>query len=184
MIGKKNIVFGFLYLVVTAALGPYMVANGVGDIDAAYVTKQAPVGRIQDLRTNDYEEDLEPMNAEQIAKANTDAVLAINNIINLQGPQGRMRTTHAHGNLESVLNILAGLALCFIGVAKIFKQIISWCFISGAILHSGMLYLGIVFEQSWAFTLIQVGPWLILAGLLLAGIAALIGFKGEIVQDN
>ncbi len=184
MIGKKNIVFGFLYLVLTASLGPYMLATSAGDIDAAYIAKQAPVGRVQDLKTNDFEEDLEPLKADQIAKANTDAVLAINNIVNLQGPQARMRTTHAHGNLEAVLNILAGLALCFIAVAKVFKQIISWLFIAGAILHSGMLYIGIVFEQGWAFTLIQAGPWVVLAGLLLAGIAALIGFKGEIVQDS
>ncbi|VAW91046.1 hypothetical protein MNBD_GAMMA21-2088 [hydrothermal vent metagenome] len=184
MIGKKNIVFGFLYLVVTASLGPFMVVSSAGDIEAAYVSKQSPVGRVQDLKTNDFEEELEPLNAEQIAKANTDAILSMNNIINLQTPHGNIRSTHAHGNLEAILNILAGLALCFIAVAKIFKQIISWCFIAGALLHSGMLYIGIVFEQSWAFTLLQAGPWVVLAGLLLAGIAALIGFKGEIVQDN
>jgi len=184
MIGKKNIVFGFLYLVVTASLGPFMVVSSAGDIEAAYVSKQSPVGRVQDLKTNDFEEELEPLNAEQIAKANTDAILSMNNIINLQTPHGNIRSTHAHGNLEAILNILAGLALCFIAVAKIFKQIISWCFIAGALLHSGMLYIGIVFEQSWAFTLLQAGPWVVLTGLLLAGIAALIGFKGEIVQDN
>ncbi len=184
MIGKKNIVFGFLYLVITASLGPYMITTSASDIEAAYVSKQTPVGRVQDLKINDFEEDLEPLNAEQIAKANTDAILSMNNIINLQTPHGNMRSTHAHGNLEAVLNILAGLALCFIAVARIFKQIISWCFIAGAILHSGMLYIGIVFGQSWAFTLLNVGPWLVLAGLLLAGIAAFMGFKGEIVRDN
>ncbi len=184
MIGKKNIVFGFLYLVLTATLGPYMVSGTLSDIDAAYLAKQTPVGRVQDLKTNDFEEDLEPLNADQIAKANTDAILAMNNIVNLQGPHGNLRSTHAHGNLEAVLNILAGLALCFIAVAKIFKQIISWCFIAGAVLHSGMLYIGIVFGQGWAFTLLQVGPWVVLTGLLLAGIAALIGFKGELVQDS
>jgi len=184
MIGKKNIVFGFLYLVVTASLGPFMVVNSASDIEAAYISKQSPVGRVQDLQTNDFEEELEPLNADQITRANTDAILSMNNIINLQTPHGNLRSTHAHGNLEAVLNILAGLVLSFIAVAKIFKQIISWCFITGAILHSGMLYLGIVFEQSWAFTLLNVGPWVILAGLLLAGIAAFIGFKGEIVKDS
>lgn len=183
MIGKKNIAFGFLYLVLTAALGPYMIVNTVNDIDQAYRDKQEPVQRLQDLKTNNFEEELEALKAEQIAKANTAGILAINNIINLQTPQGLMRTVHAHGNLESVLNILAGLALCFVAVAKVFKQIISWLFIAGAILHSGMLYLA-AFGQSWAFLPLQVGPWIVLAALLLMGIAVVMGFRGEIVKDN
>lgn len=183
MIGKKNIAFGFLYLVATAALGPYMVTNTAADINKAYVDKQTPVQRLQDLKTNNFEEELVPLNADAIAKANTSGILAINNILNLQNPQGFMRSVHAHGNLEAVLNIIAGLALCFIAVAKMFKQLISWLFITGAILHSGMLYLA-AFGQTWAFTLLQVGPWLVLAALLAIGIATLIGFRGEIVKDN
>lgn len=182
MIGKKNIVFGFLYLVATAALGPYMLISTAQDVETAYQEKQAPVGRLQSLKTNNFEEELEPLAADQIAKANTSGILAINNILNLQNPQGFMRSVHAHGNLEAVLNILAGLALCFIGVAKAFKQVISWLFIAGAVLHSGMLYLA-AFGQSWAYGPLQAGPWLVLASLLLIGIAALIGFKSEVVRD-
>ena len=184
MIGKKNIVFGFLFLLITATLGPYMLVTSAADLQAAYVSKQTPVGRVQDLKTNDFEEDLDPLNADQISRANTDAILAINDILNLQLPQGGMRYTHAHGNLEAVLNILAGLALCFISVAKIFKQIISWCFITGTILHSGMLFLLITFGQAWADIPLQAGPWVLLLGLLLIGIATIMGFKGEIVRDD
>ena len=183
MIGKKNIAFGFLYLVLTAALGPYMIANTVADIDKAYLDKQKPVQRLQDLKTNNFEEELEPLNADQIAKANTAGILAINNIINLETPQGFMRTVHAHGNLEAVLNILAGLVLCFLAVGKAFKQAISWLFIAGAILHSGMLYLG-AFGQTWAFKLLLAGPWLVLAALFCIGIATVMGFRGEIVKDD
>ena len=35
MIGKKNIIFGFLYLVATASLGPYMLVSTVDDIEKA-----------------------------------------------------------------------------------------------------------------------------------------------------
>lgn len=182
MIGKKNIAFGFLYLVLTAALGPYMITTTVADIEQAYQDKQAPVGRLQSLKTNNFEEELEPLNADQISRANTDGILALNTVLNLQNPQGFMRNVHAHGNLEAVLNILAGLALCFVAVGKVFKQVISWLFIAGAILHSGMLYLG-AFGQTWAFTPLQIGPWLVLAALLLMGIAAAIGFRGELVRD-
>lgn len=183
MIGKKNIAFGFLYLVITASLGPYMIVNTVADVDKAYRDKQGPLQRLQDLKTNNFEEELEPLKAEQIARANTGGILAINNILNLQNPQGFMRSVHAHGNLEAVLNILAGLALCFVAVARVFKQVISWLFIAGALLHSGMLYLA-AFGQSWAFVPLQAGPWIVLAALLLMGIAVIMGFRGEIVKDN
>ncbi len=43
MIGKKNIVFGFLYLVLTAALGPYMVRVVYPDIDDAIGFRRQPV---------------------------------------------------------------------------------------------------------------------------------------------
>ena len=46
MIGKKNVVFGFLYLLFTAALGPVMV-DMYADYGSATVEKQASVGRIQ-----------------------------------------------------------------------------------------------------------------------------------------
>jgi len=52
-------------------------------------------------------------------------------------------------------------------------------------MHSGMMYLGIVFELSFAAKLLGtgIGPVLILLGLLLTGIAAAMGFKGELVKD-
>jgi len=183
MIGKKNIVFGFLYLVLTAALGPYMVTNVLPDVDTAMVAKQAPVGRLQQLLINEFEEDLDALPAEEIAKANTAGILALNALSNAEAPLSGMRSAHAHGNLEAVLNILAGLTLCFIAIGKLFKQIISWLFILGALTHSGMLYL-LNFDQAWAFNLLLIGPWLVLASLLLIGVAAAIGLKTEVVKDN
>lgn len=182
MIGKKNIVFGFLYLVLTAALGPYMIVNMLPDINGARLEKQKDVGRLQELKTNNFEEELEPLKPEQIAKANTSGILALNKLANTQAPVELTRSAHAHGNLEAILNILAGLALCFIAVGKMFKQIISWIFIAGALLHSGMIYLA-NFGQEWAFTFLPIGPWLVLLGLLTIGIAALTGFKGELIKD-
>lgn len=183
MIGKKNIVFGFLYLVLTASLGPYMVVKMLPEVGVAQSDKQAKVGRLQELRINQFEEDLEKLSGKQIAMANTDGILAINKLINSRQPVDGVKSgAHAHGNLEALLNIVAGVVLCFIAVAPLFKQIISWLFIAGAILHSGMLYL-LNFEQAWALNLLPIGPWVVLLSLFLIGIAALIGFKGEIVKD-
>jgi len=183
MIGKKNIVFGFLYLVITASLGPYMVVKMLPEVGVAQSEKQAKLGRLQQLKINQYEEDLEKLSGKQIAMANTDGLLALNKLFNSRQPiDGVKSGAHAHGNLEALLNIAAGVVLCFIAVAPVFKQIISWVFIAGAILHSGMLFL-LNFDQAWALTLLPVGPWLVLLGLLLIGVAAFMGFKGEVVKD-
>jgi hypothetical protein len=186
MVGKKNVVFGFLFLVITAALGPYMILNLVPGVGDAQAKKQESIGRLQNLNMNNFEEDLEPLSAEQIAKANTGGILALNTLINAEQPIDIIKGgPHAHGNLESLLNIAAGIALCFIAVSTLFKQIISWVFILGTLLHSGVLFLIAMFQFQWANTILNtgIGPALILLGLLLIGIAAAIGFKGEPVQD-
>ncbi|MDH5181728.1 MAG: hypothetical protein OEY07_18865, partial [Gammaproteobacteria bacterium] len=91
MIGKKNVVFGFLYLVFTAALGPYMVFNMLPDVGSAQVEKQAKVGRLQQLKSSNFEEDLEPLSDGKIARANTDGILALNKLFNAQQPVDLMK---------------------------------------------------------------------------------------------
>ncbi|HEY9052915.1 MAG TPA: hypothetical protein VIQ03_15295 [Gammaproteobacteria bacterium] len=179
MIGKKNIVFGFIYLVFTAALGPVMV-NMYDDYGNAFGEKQEHVGRLQALQQNNFEEDLEAISTDQLAKANTAGILSLNKLLNTETEIDSIKGgAHAHGNLESLLNIVVGIVIAFLGVAIWLKQLISWLFIIGTIMHSGMLYLGTVFGMTWAETLLGtgIGPICILAGLLLAGIASAIGFK-------
>lgn len=181
MIGKKNIVFGFFYLVFTAALGPVMV-DMYKDYGIASGEKQTAVSRIQLLKENDFEEDLEALNGEQIAKANVDTILSLNKLMHIESSIDRIKGgAHAHGNLESLLNIVTGIVICFLAVSVWLKQLISWLFIIGTIMHSGMLYLSTVFELTWANTLLEtgIGPICILAGLLVTGIATAIGFKEQ-----
>jgi len=67
-------------------------------------------------------------------------------------------------------------------VPSAFKQVISWLFLIAVVFHSGMLYLGVIFHQGWAMTILGtgVGPIAFLAGLLLAGIAAFIGLRPQV----
>lgn len=184
MIGKKNITFGFIYLVFTASLGIVMV-DKYEDFGAAAQEKQASVGRLQALKGNDFEEELEPLTAVQIAKANTAGILGLNKLNNTEAEIDAIKGgPHAHGNLEAVLNIIAGLTLCFIASAAWVKQVISWLFIVGAVMHSGMLYLRTIFELEWASTLLNtgIGPFAILIGLLLMGIVSCKSFKPTIMD--
>lgn len=185
MVGKKNVVFGFLYLVLSAALGPYMMVQYMPGVGQAAADKQETVGRLQNLQLNNFEEDLEPLTPEQIAKANTASILALNKLGNARQPIDLIKNPHAHANLEALLNIAAGIALSFIAVSALFKQIISWIFIAGALLHSGMLYLAVVFRMEWANAILEtgVGPVLVLLALLLAGVAAAMGMRPEVVKD-
>ncbi len=185
MIGQKNIAFGFIYLVFTASLGIVMV-DKYEDFGKAAQEKQASVGRLQALKGNGFEEELEPLTAMQIAKANTAGILGINKLNNTEAEIDAIKGgPHAHGNLESVLNIVAGLTLCFISAAVWLKQLISWLFIIGAVMHSGMLYLRTMFDMAWANTLLEtgIGPVAVLLGLLLIGIVSIKNFSAKVVTD-
>lgn len=186
MIGKKNIVFGFLFLVITASLGPYMVLN-YGTWTKANQDKQPVLSELQTIKADSYEKDLEPISAEDLAKLNTEGLLMINRLINAETEIDFIKGgPHAHGNLEAVLNIIVGIVLGFLACKPIMKQIISWLFILGTLLHSGLLIFERVFFMEWASVLLNtgLGPVMILAGLLLTGIMAAKGFEGRLVKDD
>ena len=186
MIGKKNIVFGFLFLVTTAALGPLMVQK-YETVFTVLAEKQQTVGRLQSLSVNEFEEELEALSDGAIARANTAGILTLNKLLNAQYDINFIRGgPHAHGNLESMLNIVVGVVLCFLALSPLVKQVISWMFIVGTLLHSGAAYLGTVFGLGWANAILQtgVGPGLILLGLLIMGIASYTAFQGRLVHDT
>jgi hypothetical protein len=83
------------------------------------------------------------------------------------------------------LKIAADLVLCFIAAGNLSIQLSSWAFILVTLLHSGLLYIFVIFEQTWAGQLLGpgIGPILILPGLLLNGITVATGFTGRIVED-
>lgn len=176
MIGKKNIVFGFIYLVFTAALGPFMV---VSEEQIAHLEqeKEQAFQRLEQLANTGSPEDL--------AKGTVAAIIAAERAAEGEGPIEHIKSgPHAHGNLEALLNITAGVVLCFIALAPIYKQVISWLFIAGAVLHSGMLYVGVLAGQTWAWKVIVAGPPLLLIALLAIGAATAMGFRGQIVYDR
>lgn len=189
MIGKNNIVFGFFFLVLTAALGPVMIVKHFPAVAGAEDIKQQKVGALQQAQAGGYEVDLEKMSAEQIAKANTEALLALSARLNAERVIDEIKGgPHAHGNLEALLNIAVGMVLMFLAVPVVFKQAISWIFIAGTVLHSGLLFLATGLQFAWAAKWLAspvapLGPFLILLGLLLTGIAAARGWQATPVKD-
>jgi len=85
-------------------------------------------------------------------------------------------TAHAHGNLESVLNIIIGYILCHLEVPPRLASIVSILLLVGAIFHSGMLYLtGLGLEA--AVNLAPIGALSLIATMALMAYLVAIGFK-------
>lgn len=78
-----------------------------------------------------------------------------------------------------MINVVAGLFLGLLAIPAAMKQLISWLFILATVLHSGMLYLAVVLGLEWPGLVLSwsLGPMALLAGLLLAGVAAVKGYR-------
>lgn len=78
-----------------------------------------------------------------------------------------IKQAHVHGNLESVVNIIAGIILCMYGGrSPRLAKTASVLLIVGALLHSGLFYLGglgLSMVVRGAF----FGPILLIAGVVL-----------------
>ncbi|MBI5559909.1 MAG: hypothetical protein HY883_01365 [Deltaproteobacteria bacterium] len=167
MNGKINIVFGLIYLTFTALLGPLLLVPGKG----ADLQQMMEVGKAVDgIRE-------EEKTGEPSAKAIAPAVVGMADYLKGAGRVGFLASTHAHGNLESLLNIAAGLVLLSLAIGANFKALLSILFLIGAIMHSGMLYLVAVFGIRWAGNFAIIGAVALVAGLFLTGVASAVGIK-------
>lgn len=169
MTGKINIVFGFFYLAFTAVLGPAFLVPQLYERGAVMKQTAQSVADVRDALAEPH---------------NTDGGLMEKNAVALQGlleglkaQQIRGTAAHAHGNLEAVLNIVAGILLLSLVIPKSFESLLSLLFIVGAVFHSGMLYLGSVFGIGTAFKLLLLGEVALIGGIALMGVAAVIGLK-------
>ena len=87
-----------------------------------------------------------------------------------------LATSHVHGNLESVLNILLGYIICQLEANTGLLKIISILLLIGAIFHSGMLYLTGL-GLSAAINLAPIGAFSLIASVALMAYAVAVGFK-------
>jgi uncharacterized membrane protein YgdD (TMEM256/DUF423 family) len=87
-----------------------------------------------------------------------------------------LATSHVHGNLESVLNILGGYIICRLEANSGLLSIISILLLIGAIFHSGMLYLtGLGIGA--AINLAPIGAFSLIASVALMAYSVAVGLK-------
>jgi hypothetical protein len=158
MSGRVNIVFGFFWLTITAILGPLVLIPAKG-------------------------ENIAKLKAAEEAVKTTDAgaLAAIAEYLSDANRLGFISgAAHAHGNLEALLNIVAGVVLLTIAVRGAVATVLGALFIAGAFFHSGMLYLAFVFGVAWAGNLSIIGVASLIAGIFLTGVATLVyGVKNK-----
>ena len=167
--GKLNVVFGFIFFATTAVLGPAVLIPGKGELRPLKADAAAAVEKVRAGGS--------PEDTAAAVVATADYTAADAKVSSIGG------TAHAHGNLESMLNIVAGFILISLCIPYNYKRVISVVLLLGVVCHSGMLYLGIVFGQSWAFKLTNFGAVCIVAGLLMMGGACIAGLGSECGDD-
>ena len=167
MSGKVNIVFGFFYLAITAFLGPFYLVPAKGVDYQKFVEMNKAVEAIK--------QDVSSANDKTKVSAALSNITDYLSSIKKTGAVGS--AAHAHGNLEALLNIVAGLVILSLAVPSSYKTVLSGLFIVGAVFHSGVLYLAMVFGISAAGKLSIIGAIALLTGLVLAGVASATGIK-------
>ncbi len=169
MNGKINIIFGFIYLAFTALLGPTLLVPQLGKNAQSLNNTAALVEKVREGAQNDFKGTDGP------DKVIAPAVVSIFDYIKTSKLSAK--GAHVHGNLEALLNIVAGLVLLTLAIPANFKTLLSIMFLVGAVFHSGMLYLGGVFHMYWAYNFTVIGAIAIIVGLIGMGIASFIGIK-------
>jgi len=128
-IGKKNIIFGLGYLILTMSLGMFLAAKLQ---DTAWANE--PYGILR----------------------------------------ATLRSAHAHGGVEAILNIVIGILLGSLPLNKTLSRLISIIAIFAAVLHSGMLFLSPFVP--FAHNIVPLGALLLFATVILMFVAVI---KGE-----
>jgi len=135
---KANIISGLLLFSISIFLGPYIMRglpSEEGQVKAQTELREA-FGALAAAR-RDAENPPEGM-----ASITARATQAHLNYDFAGFRRQNISFTHAHGNLQGMLNILVGLFLMRLAVPLRVKQIVSWGFIAGSWIMVGSLFMG------------------------------------------
>jgi hypothetical protein len=197
---KQNIISGLLLFSISITIGPYLM-RGLSQ-EEAMVNAQSELreafGELRAARTpiaSESEDAALGDNGDAVrseaslaevdilANAAARASTAHVNYYFAQFRQGNLTMTHAHGNLQGMLNILIGLFLANLAISKRQQLIISWGFIVGSWTMVGSLLLGNVFDLRWAFAGIYPGGIILILSLFALTFAVIVKGFGERAQS-
>lgn len=143
---NKNVLSGLLLFSVSILIGPWLMMSFAKD-------QLGPAGMAVFTEARGLQGALAEVEGagDEVAKAAATEKVAvaagkttIEQIIygQVESRWGNFKFSHAHGNLEGILNILMGFVLIQLAIAAKFREVISWLFIVGSWTHAGFFIAG------------------------------------------
>ena len=186
---NKNVLSGLLLVAISILIGPYLMGPFSEEVYGPAKIKVFTEARELQGALAGYEEA-----ADEAAKAEAADVVAIGagktTIEGLKFGQiddrwGNFKFSHAHGNLQGILNILVGLVLAQLVIAVKFREVISWLFIAGSWGHAGFFIVGnflVTENRELGFFFLsnaKFGGGLLILGLWLLLVAVIMHMRAE-----
>lgn len=181
---RRNVIAGLLLISATILIGPYMMrglpqeaeqVNASKELSEAFAALKVADESLQ-VRAVDPTpgSELDDQLIGEFAAASRRAARAHVNYAFAQYRRDNLRMTHAHGILQGMLNILAGLLISHLALGRVPRLLVSWGLIVGPVLMVGGLLVGNLWWQTALKLILPGGVILILAvfGLTLAAITA------------
>lgn len=184
---NKNVLSGLLLFSISILIGPFLMGPFSEDTYGPARMKVFTEARELQGALAGFEEAEDEM--AQAAAADQVAVAAGKTTIeglkfgSVEDRWGNFKFSHAHGNLQGILNILMGLVLAQLAIAVKFREVISWLFIAGSWGHSGFFIAGnflITENRDIAFfflTNTKFGGGMLILGLWLTAIAMIMHMR-------
>ena len=173
---KANIISGLLLFSISIFLGPYMMRGLPGEegqVKAQTELREA-FGALAASRANT------EGSAPDLARATARATQAHLSYDFAGFRRQNISFTHAHGNLQGMLNILVGLFLAKLAVSRRIQLAVSWGFIAGSWIMVGALFSGNILGLRWALSGMLPGGLILAASLVALTLLVIIkGFKDD-----
>lgn len=176
---NKNVLSGLLLFSISVMIGPWMM--GVFASDQLGPAGQALFGEARELQgalaahEGAADEGAKAAAADNVAVAAGKTTVEQLKYGQVESRWGNFKFSHAHGNLQGILNIVVGLVLAQLLIAVKFREVISWLFIVGSWGHAGFFIAGnflITTNRDLGFFFLSNAKFG--GGLLILGILALL----------
>ncbi|MCH7805695.1 MAG: hypothetical protein IH995_00930 [Proteobacteria bacterium] len=185
---NKNVISGLLLFSISILIGPYLMGpfakETLGPARMKVFTEASELDNALEAHKELTDPEALAVSTEAIAVAAGKTVIEDFKASRVNDRWGHFVFSHAHGNLQGMLNILVGLVLAQLAIAVRFREIISWLFIAGSWGHAGFFIAGnflITEHRELGFFFLsnaKYGGGLLILGLGLLLVATIMHTRG------
>jgi len=143
---NKNVISGLMLFSISILIGPYLMGTfnkeTLGPARMSIFTEASQLDDALNAHPEITDPEARAASTEVIAVAAGKTIIEDFKANRVQDRWGNFKFSHAHGNLQGILNILIGLVLAQLIIAVKFREVISWLFIVGSWGHAGFFIAG------------------------------------------